>query len=171
MQTSFIVFFVIVSLFLGKWRRLSEFYSTLLFWIIGDLLYGALLYHYRVWEFQPVWIDHVLLPTHSIIAIAIAFLIYPCIIVVYLGRFPQSPFKRLGWILLWAVIFECIELIAYMNESIIHQHGWTLLWSFIFNIITYSLLAIHNWKPWVAWILAIFFILLLWNIFDPPLPQ
>lgn len=92
MQTSFVVFFVIVSLFFGKWRRLSEFYSTLLFWIIGDLLNGALLYHYRVWEFKPVWIDHVLLPTHSIIAIA--FLIYPCDIVVYLGRFPQSASKE-----------------------------------------------------------------------------
>ncbi len=79
MQTSFIVVFIMISLFFGVWGRLNElFYPTLLFWIIGDLLYGSLLYHYRVWEFQPIWIDHVLLPTHSFIAIAIAFVVSMC---------------------------------------------------------------------------------------------
>ncbi|MFD5853363.1 CBO0543 family protein [Cytobacillus pseudoceanisediminis] len=171
MQTSLVVFFIIVSLLFGAWKRLNEFYPTLLFWIIGDLLYASLLHDFRVWEFRPVWIDHFILPTHTIIATAIAFLIYPSVIVVYLGRFPKTNFKRIGWVVFWALIFEGIELIAYFNGSIIHQYGWTLAYSFLFNIITFSLLAIHKWKPWAAWALAFFSILLLWIIFDPPLPQ
>ncbi|MEH7438222.1 CBO0543 family protein [Neobacillus drentensis] len=171
MHTMFAVFFIIISLFFGVWRRLSEFYPTLLFWIIGDLLYASLLHDFRVWEFHPVWIDHIILPTHTLIATSIAFLIYPCVIVVFLGRLPESSFKKIGWIVLWALLFQCIEVIAYLNKSIIHHHGWTLAWSFIFNIVTFSLLAIHKWKPWVAWILSIINIILLWIIFHPPIPK
>lgn len=89
MQTSFVVFFIIVSLLFGAWKRLNEFYPTLLFWIIGDLLYASLLHDFRVWEFRPVWIDHFILPTHTIIATAIAFLI--CCV---LGKIPQNHFQK-----------------------------------------------------------------------------
>jgi hypothetical protein len=95
MQTMFVVFFIIISLFFGAWRRLYEFYSTLLIWIIGDLIYASLLHDFRVWEFRPVWIDHFILPTHTIIATAIAFLVYPSVIVVFLGRFPESVKRNL----------------------------------------------------------------------------
>ncbi|WP_307300361.1 CBO0543 family protein [Neobacillus driksii] len=156
---------------IGVWRRLNEFYSTLLFWIIGDLLYASLLHDFRVWEFRPVWIDHFILPTHTIIATAIAFINYPSVIVVFLGRFPKSNIKKLCWVILWAMIFQAIEIIAYLNDSIVHNHGWTLTWSFIFNLMTFSLLAIHRWKPWVAWLLSILNIILLWIIFHPPLPK
>ncbi|WHY59871.1 CBO0543 family protein [Cytobacillus firmus] len=171
MQTSFVVLFIIVSLLFGAWKRLSEFYPTLLFWIIGDLLYASLLHDFRVWEFRPVWIDHYILPTHTIIATAIAFLIYPSVIVMYLGRFPKTTFRRMCWVVFWALIFEGIELIAYINKSIIHQYGWTLAYSFLFNLVTFSLLPIHKWKPWAAWVLAFISILFLWIIFDPPLPK
>lgn len=171
MQTLFVVFFIVVSLFFGVWRRLNEFYSTLLFWIIGDLLYASLLHDHRFWEFRPVLIDHLILPTHTIIATAIAFLIYPSVIVVFLGRFPKSTFKKICWFFLWALIFQSIEITAYLNESIIHQLGWSLTWSFIFNIVTFSLLPVHKWKPWAAWLLSILFIIFLWISFNPPLPK
>lgn len=171
MQSSFVIFFIIIGIIFGVWKRWNEFYPTLLFWIIGDLLYSSLLHDYRVWEFRPVWIDHFILPTHTIIATAIAFLIYPSVIVVFLGRFPKSNFKRICWVIFWALIFQGIETIAYFNKSIIHQHGWTLAWSFIFNIVTFSLLAIHKWKPWVAWLLSLLNIVFLWIIFHPPIPK
>ncbi|MCE4049279.1 MULTISPECIES: CBO0543 family protein [Bacillaceae] len=171
MQTMFVVFFIFISLFFGVWRRFNEWYSTLLFWIIGDLLYASLLHDFRVWEFHPVWVDHFILPTHTLISTAIAFFIYPSVIVVFLGRFPSSFFHRIGWIILWAVIFESIEIIAYVNKSIFHHYGWTLGWSFLFNIITFSLLAVHKWKPWVAWLLSLLSISSLWFIFQPPLPK
>ncbi|MED3572919.1 hypothetical protein [Cytobacillus praedii] len=32
------------------------------------------------------------------------------------------------------MIFQGIELTAYLNDSIIHPHGWSLTWSY-FNIV------------------------------------
>jgi hypothetical protein len=171
MQTSFVVFFIIIGIIYGDWKRWNDFYPTLLFWIIGDLLYAALLHDFRVWEFRPVWIDHYILPTHTIIATAIAFLIYPCVIVIFLGRFPTAFYKKILWIIFWALIFEGIEIIAYLNESIVHKHGWNLTCSFLFNLLTFSLLAIHRWKPWVAWILSLPTVSMLFIIFNPPMPK
>lgn len=171
MQSSFVIIFIIISLFLGVWNRWNEFYPTLLFWIIGDLLYASLLHDFRVWEFVPVWIDHFILPTHTIIATAIAFLIYPSAIVIYLGRFPKTIFKRICWIILWAIIFQGVETVAYLNKSIIHHHNWNLAWSFGFNIMTFTLLAIHKWKPLIAWLLTFAVISFLWIMFQPPIPE
>ncbi|MFD2923956.1 CBO0543 family protein [Halobacillus naozhouensis] len=171
MQTSFVLFFIIVGLFFGVWKRWNELYPTLLFWIIGNLLYCTLLHNYRVWEFRPVGIDHLFLPTHTVIAIAITFLISPFVIVVYLGRFSKSILKKVCWIIVWSLTFQAVETIAYYNQSITHHYGWTLTWSFIFNIVTFSILPIHQWKPWVAWLLAALNISLLFIIFDPPIPK
>ncbi|MDO6849136.1 hypothetical protein Q4S57_14345 [Priestia megaterium] len=64
MQSSFVLFFIILGLLFGKWRRYQEYYPTLLFWVTGNLLYEVLLFHHRVWVFHPVGIDHLFLPDH-----------------------------------------------------------------------------------------------------------
>lgn len=171
MQSSFVIFFIIIGLFFGVWKRWNEFYPTLLFWVVGNLFYGAALYHYRVWEFIPVGIDHFFLPTHTVIGLAITFLIYPFVISVFLGRFPTTLFKKLCWIMVWVLVFQAVETIAYINHSITYHHGWSLSWSFIFNIITFTLLPIHKWRPWVAWLLSVLSITFLWIAFHPPIPK
>ncbi|QCR32572.1 CBO0543 family protein [Lysinibacillus sp. SGAir0095] len=171
MQSSFVLFFMLIGILFGVWNRWKEFYPTLLFWIIANLLYDSLFHDFQLWEFIPVWIDHILLPTHTIISAAIALLIYPFVIVVFLGRFPEKVSLKILWILLWALIFQGIETIAYLNNSITHHHGWSLICSFIFNILTFSLLAVHKWKYWVAWLVALPVVILIFIIFDVPLPK
>ncbi|PAE23843.1 CBO0543 family protein [Bacillus sp. 7894-2] len=170
MQTFFVFFFIIIGICFGAWNKWREIYPTLLFWIIGNLLYEVLLYNYRVWVFKPVGVDNFLLPTHSVISLAIAFIVYPFVSVVYLGRFPNTLLKKILWIILWSLIFQGAEIILYNFKSITHHFGWSLLWSFIFNLLTFLLLAIHQWKPWVAWLFSIIFIILLIILFQPPIP-
>ncbi|RIW37368.1 hypothetical protein D3H55_04865 [Bacillus salacetis] len=171
MQTSFLLFFIILGLIFGDWKNWKDYYPTLLFWIIGDLLYESLLSDYRVWEFKPVWIDRFILPTHTLIATGIAFLAYPFAIVIFLGRMPKSMLHRIFWIILWALLFECVEIVAYLGDSIKHHHGWSLLWSLLFNLATFSILMLHKWKPWTAWLSSMFIIAVLFIVFDVPLPD
>jgi hypothetical protein len=170
MQTLFVIFFIIIGIIFGVWKQWKQLYPTLLFWIIGNLLYESLLYNHRVWEFHPVGIDHYFLPTHPIISTAIAFLVYPFVIVVYLGRFPKTLINKICWIIFWSLLFQGVESVLYYYQSITHHFGWSLLWSFIFNLVTFLLLAIHQWKPWVAFLFSIFFIVFLFIIFQPPIP-
>ncbi|MGV3464192.1 MAG: CBO0543 family protein [Heyndrickxia sp.] len=171
MQSSFVIFFIIIGIIFGDWKRWNEYYPTLLFWIIGNLFQGTALYHYRVWEFIPVGMDHLLLPTHTVIGLAITGIIYPFVIPVFLGRLPETLFKKICWIIFWILIFQVVETIAYINNSITYHHGWSLGWSFIFNVVTFALLPIHQWKSWLAWLLGVLFIVILWIIFHPPIPE
>jgi hypothetical protein len=170
MQSLFVIFFIIAGLVLGVWKSFTQYYSTLLFWIIANLIYELLLYNYRVWEFKPVWIDHLLLPTHNAISMAISFIIYPFVMPVFLGRLPEKLKGQAGWILLWSILFTGVELIAFLNDSISHHHGWSFRWSFLFNIVTFTLLIAHYRKPWIAWLLGGIFIAALYLIFDVPTP-
>lgn len=170
MHSSLAIFFMFISIFFGVWDRWKEYYPTLLFWIIGNLIYDVLLYNYRVWELHPVGIDHILLPTHITISLAIT-VSYPFMASVFLGRFPKQIIKRVIWILIWVLTFQIIETIAYFYEGITHHHGWSLIWSFLFNVITFSILPIHQWKPWLAWLFSISTMIVLFIIFNVPLPK
>jgi len=171
LQTSFSIFFIIIGLLFGVWNRWKEHYPTLLFWIIGNFLYGTLLNHYRVWEYHPVGIDKIIFPTHTIIGLKIAFLTYPFIIPIFLGRLPKLFFFKILWIIFWALLFEGVEFIAYITKSITYNYGWSMLWSFGFNLVTYTLLTIHHWKPWIAWSLSFITMIILLIIFQPPIPK
>jgi hypothetical protein len=171
MQTLFSIFFLLIGLLFGVWNRWKEFYPTLLFWIIANMLYNTLLHNYRVWEYHPVGIDHIIFPTHTIIGLKIPFLTYPFVITVFLGRLPKLLSNKIWWIIFWALLFEGVELIAYLNKSITYHHGWSLLWSFVFNLVTFTVLPIHHWKPWIAWSLSVLYMIILFIIFQPPIPK
>jgi hypothetical protein len=170
MQSSFVIFFIIIGSVFGVWRSFAQYYSTLLYWIIANLIYELLLSSFQVWEFKPVGIDHFLLPTHNAISMAIAFIIYPFVLPVFLGRLPERLWGQAVWILAWSIFFTGVELVAYINDSIIHHHGWSFSWSFLFNIVTFTLLIVHYRKPWIAWLLGGIFIAALYLIFDVPNP-
>jgi|SRR4051812_5938588 hypothetical protein len=171
MQTIFSIFFIIIGLLFGVWSRWKAFYPTLLFWIIANLLYSTLLYHFRVWEYIPVGIDKKIFPTHTIIGLKIPFLTYPFVIPIFLGRLPKLISYKIGWIIFWALLFEGVEFIAYLNKSITYHYGWSLLWSFLFNLVTFTVLTVHYWKPWIAWLLSFIYIIILLIIFQPPIPK
>lgn len=39
----------------GNWRRWRDYYPTILFFIIGDLLYSCLLYNHQLWAYQEIF--------------------------------------------------------------------------------------------------------------------
>lgn len=169
MHTSFSIFFLIIGLLFGVWSRWKEFYPTLLFWIIANLLYSSLLDHFSVWELTPVGIDKIFFPTHKILCLRNDFLTYPFIIPVFLGRLPKLLTNKIWWIIFWALLFESLEFIAYLNKGITYHYGWSLLWSLLFNLATFTVLTIHYWKPWIAWLFSFICIIILFIIFHPPI--
>jgi hypothetical protein len=101
----------------------------------------------------------------------IAFLTYPFVIPIFLGRLPTKLSFKIWWIIFWALLFESVEFIAYLKKSITYNHGWSLLWSFVFNLVTFTVLTLHYWKPWIAWSVSLIYIIILLIIFQPPIPQ
>ncbi|TXC91609.1 hypothetical protein FS935_08205 [Metabacillus litoralis] len=154
----------------GDWRNWRVYYPTILFFIIGDLFYHFIFYDYfPLWKFEPVPKDKQLGLTGVHISLLIMCIKYPCTILIYLGNFPTGRLsKQFIYIAMWVMIYATNEFITHALGGIKHYNGWNEWWSFSFNIVMFSILAIHHFRPVISWVLSIFYILVLWNIFDVP---
>ncbi|MEH7300094.1 CBO0543 family protein [Neobacillus drentensis] len=149
----------------GDWKNWKAYYPTFLFLMVGDLVYQYLFYKHSMWEYVPVgsdkgWAKH----TH--IAFLVMLIKYPVTISIFLGNMPKSFKKKLVNILFWTFIYTLNEYVDLKLGALVHKNGWNLGWSAIFSFVMFSVLAIHYYKPLLAWILSALYATFLWNVFD-----
>jgi hypothetical protein len=164
--------FLIAGIIWGDWKQWRDYYPTILYYIIGDLLKFALLYHYTMWTYQETIMGESILRNHTIISIMIMVIVYPSTILIYLGRFPQTRWRKLAWISFWTILYTSVEFIneKYLN-LINHHHGWNIGWSLLFNFVMFTLLRIHFKNPLLAWGLSIPWVIFLLNVFNVPIDR
>ncbi|MBB6447226.1 CBO0543 family protein [Bacillus benzoevorans] len=153
--------FLIAGCKWGDWRNWHQYYPTILFLIIGDLLYDFLLYNKSMWLFHDL-----ILPNHTTITLLSMAVTYSATVLIYLGRFPEGWRKRSLWFLLWLGIFSLAEFINHEFGFITYHNGWNFSWSILFTVIIFLLLPIHYKKPLAAWVLSLIIILSLLSIFN-----
>ncbi|WP_226668258.1 CBO0543 family protein [Metabacillus litoralis] len=154
----------------GDWRNWRLYYPTILFFVNGDLLYHFLLFdHFPLWRFNPVSIDEKNGITSVHISLIIMMIKYPCTILIYLGNFPKGKLsKQFLYITFWVMIYATNEIITHLLGGIKHYNGWNEWWSISFDVVMFSVLALHHYKPVISWILSFIYIIVLWNLFDVP---
>ncbi|MBM4761032.1 CBO0543 family protein [Bacillus sp. B15-48] len=145
----------------GDWRNWQQYYPTILFFIIGDLLYNFLLYNKSMWVFHDL-----LLPNHTTITLLAMVVSYSATVLIYLGKFPSGWTKRFLWFWLWMGIYLIFEYVNYLLGFITYHHDWNFPWSIIFTGIIFIMLPIHHRRPIIAWAISIVIILSLLMIFD-----
>jgi hypothetical protein len=154
-------FYLIAGLIWGDWRNWKKYYPTILFFIIGDLLYNFLLYNQSTWLFHDL-----LIPNHTMITILSLVVSYSATVLIYLGRYPKGWRKRSLWFLLWSGIYLIIEYINHKLGFITYHNGWDFWWSALFTCIIFFILPLHYKRPLLAWFISIIVIISLLNIFD-----
>nr|WP_281292949.1 CBO0543 family protein [Bacillus marasmi] len=145
----------------GDWRNWRLYYPTILFLIIGDLLYNFLLYKKSMWLFHDL-----VLPNHTMITLLAMVVTYSATVLIYIGRFPNGWIKRGLWFLLWSGIFLTAEYFNFKFGFITYHNGWSYGWSVIFTAIIFIILPIHHRTPLLAWLLSIIIIVSLLLIFN-----
>ncbi|WLD93674.1 CBO0543 family protein [Alkalihalobacillus sp. AL-G] len=159
----------LIGLKFGKWKNFNVFYPTLLFFIIGDLLYQFLLFEHTMWMFHPVGlIDKWFHLNHTLIVLGKMMIQYPVTIAIFLAQMPSDNTNKLLWVGLWSGIYAVFEGVAQLSGILTYHRGWHYGWDLIFNVIIFSMLLLHHKKPLIAWFLCIPIILGLWWIFDVP---
>jgi len=126
-----------------------DYYPTILFFIIGDLLYSRLLYNHQLWAYQEIFLGVHKWPNYfaDYYVFGVAFNNYDIP-----WSFPQSKRKQSFWIAFWVFLYSSIELINLKYLDLInHYNGWNIWWSVLFNIFMFSILRIHFKKPLLAW--------------------
>ena len=132
----------------GAWRRWRDFYSTILYVIIGDLAYQFAFNDFRLWTYTG-------LLGHIYTAFIIMFLVFPSAVILYLGHFPSGFFKRVLYITVWAMGNTLIEKFACMTKGLRYEHGWSILSSFALFVIAFLLIRLHVKKPLLTWLLSL----------------
>ena len=155
------IFYMIAGYKWGDWRNWKQYYSTILFFIIGDFLYNFLLYKQSMWLFHDL-----ILPNHTTITILAMFVSYSATVLIYLGRFPKGGGKRSLWFLIWVGIYLSAEYFNNKFGFITYHNGWNMWWSVLFTCIIFIILPIHHKRPLLAWLLSIIIIVSLLSIFD-----
>jgi hypothetical protein len=154
------VFYLIAGLKWGDWRNWREYYPTILFLIIGDLLYNFLLYNKSMWIFHDL-----ILPNHTLITLLAMTISYTATVLIYLGRFPEGWKKQTLWFLLWTGIYIVAEIVNNKLGFITYHNGWNMGWSVLFTGIIFLILPLHHKNPLGAWFISVVIILSLLSIF------
>ncbi|ALC90581.1 hypothetical protein AM500_12880 [Bacillus sp. FJAT-18017] len=161
--------FVLAAFKWGDWKNWQKYYPTWLFFVGGDLFKNALLHDYSFWTYKETILGSRLLFGHFIIDLLIMTFAYSSTLLIYLGKFPDSLFKKIGWFLLWVSIYTSIEFINLEFLNLIEHHrGWNIGWSILFNLVMFSVLKIHMSNPLLSWIISLVFLLFLLLQFDVP---
>ncbi|RSK25742.1 hypothetical protein EJF36_01855 [Bacillus sp. HMF5848] len=166
-----VILFVTVAWRWGDWKNWKLYYPSILFFILGDLLYHYLLFDFfPMWRYNPFGLDESLGLTHTFIAFLIMFFIYPASILLYLGHFPtgSGPMRKFAYYIVWIGITVLIEYIIVQFNGIQYYNGWSLTWSALFVIVMLFTLRIHHIYPLAAWVLSLLFITFLLIKFQVP---
>ena len=170
MHFVFNALFLLAGIKWGDWKNWKAYYSTILFFIGGDLLKNSLLHDYRMWSYQEVYFGQQFLIGHMAINLMIAIIVYPATILIYLGHYPHSIKKQVLWVSLWVFLYSGIEGINFYFLNLInYDHSWNLMWSICFNIVMFTLLRVHFLKPLLAWAISLIWMIFLWNWFNVPM--
>lgn len=133
----------------SDWRNWKSYYSTILFFIVGDLIYNFVAYNHPLWELTSPKLG----VTFSVLLVNITS--WPASTLLYLTHFPLSgKFRKTLYILIWVIIFTLIELVFSWFGYLKYSNGWNIGWSILFDIVMFLLLKIHHEKPPIAWTLA-----------------
>lgn len=134
----------------GDWRNWHKYHATILYFILGDVLYYYITYHHRLWSLTPT----PPLKTELVCLVG-EFLVFASTILIYLGRYPNGHFISAWWTCLWVLIYTVNEWILFLTGTFTYDNGWTLFDSFLFNILMLILLRLHYKKPLLTLILSI----------------
>ncbi|WP_284645779.1 CBO0543 family protein [Paenibacillus silviterrae] len=149
------------------WKRWREFYPTIQFYIICNLLYNLIFYQHTLWAYKAVtvrWLNH------TLIDIAFSFFIVPVVLMIYLQYYPKGS-KQFFYVSMWVAYFTFIEYLFYLKGLFIFANGWNIGWSTVFNIITFSIIRIHHRNTLRGLIISVPIVVILLFLFHPTIHE
>ncbi|MBT2642902.1 hypothetical protein J7I80_11750 [Bacillus sp. ISL-41] len=161
-----IIVYIIFAKKFVNWKRWKEYYSTIQFYIICNLLYNFLFYQHTLWRYKAVTVDWL---NHTLIEISFTFFIVPVVLMMYLEYFPKKKLRGFLYVLIWVAYFSAIEYLFEAKGLFVYENGWNAWWSVLFNIITFTLIRIHYKNTLAALLVSAPIIVILLLFFHPAL--
>ncbi|WP_051529960.1 CBO0543 family protein [Anoxybacteroides tepidamans] len=154
----------------GDWRNWRKYEGAIYYTIVFSLIYTILCADYPMWKFEK---DPSLpfLFNHSLVSIAFGFIVFPSVILVYLGRFPKKFWNGVAWTALFITILSGIEALMTWKGRQTFHNGWTMWTSVVFNCIMYPFIRLYQSMPLLTLLLSFLITIMLCIIFRVPIHQ
>lgn len=146
------------------WRSWKEYYPTIQFYIICNLLYNFVFYQHTLWRYNAVTLSWL---NHTIIEISFTFFIVPVVLLIYLQYFPKARVQQIIYFIVWVLYFSVIEYLFEKKGLFIYENGWSVL----FNVIAFFIIRLHFKNHLIAFVVSIPIIIVLLFLFHPTLNQ
>ncbi|WP_374214218.1 CBO0543 family protein [Candidatus Desulfosporosinus nitrosoreducens] len=158
---------VIITWKWGDWRNWKQYYSTILYLIIGDLSCVLLTTNKTLWQFESPTISN------DFSEFLIAFICFPCTCLVFFALYAKvQSYRKTVYISLFflfcATLYTSIEWLSFKLGFITYHNGWSLYWSFGLNFIMFPLLLLHYKKSLLVWPLSLILAAAMIYWFDLP---
>ncbi|WP_407310113.1 CBO0543 family protein [Desulfosporosinus sp. SB140] len=163
------IILALVSIFIawkwGDWRNWKQYYSTILYLIIGDLSCILLTANKPLWQFESPFISN------DFSEFIIAFICFPCTCLVFFALYSKIRSRKTLYVpffLFCSLLYTSIEWLSYNLGYITYHNGWNLYWSFGFNFLMFPLLLLHFKKSLWVWPISLALAILMICLFDLP---
>jgi hypothetical protein len=140
---------VLICYKFGDWKNWKNYYPTILFFILSNVVCILLIYNHPFWFYEPYIIDR----TFSDLFICIT--VYPSTVILFIANFPKKITKIISHISFYAAIYTIAELIGVKLGYFTYYNGWNIWYSLIFNLMLFPILMLHYKKPLYAWMIAL----------------
>lgn len=135
--------FIAAAYKFSDWKNWRAYYSTMLFWAFGDLMYRFL------FGDKALWLHYTRYLSEKQIELIWILVINPCTSLLFLTFYlKQKSLKdRIYYILFWIAGYSMLELIMHELGLIIYCNGWNFYWSVAFYFLMFPILILHYFKP------------------------
>ncbi|MBK1812157.1 hypothetical protein JHL18_16160 [Clostridium sp. YIM B02505] len=143
------------------WKNWSRYYSTILFFALGDLMYQFL------FDEKPLWIHNSTWLSEKQVNLVWICLIYPCTTLLLLSFYEKqkNAVKKGCYVFFWFLIYVVLEVFLCRFRLISYYNGWNFYWSVGFDVFMFNILLLHNYKPLWAMLVASIFAIIAMYIF------
>ncbi|MCL6637845.1 MAG: hypothetical protein K6T26_07835 [Alicyclobacillus sp.] len=126
----------------GDWRHWERYHATILYLILGGMLYDVLTHDFPMWRYQPdgLW------PNHLTVGLRVLFVTFPCTVLLYLPHYPPG-WRQCPYVLAWAALYSTLEWGLHHVGLITYHNGWRYVYSVLFNLLMFTMLRLHFVRP------------------------
>ncbi|WP_456272714.1 CBO0543 family protein [Bacillus sp. AK031] len=160
-----IIVYIVFAVLFVDWKRWKEYYPTVQFFVICNLLYNFIFYNHTLWAYKAVTVEWL---NHTLIEITFTLFVIPVVLMIYLRYFPARK-RNFLYVSAWIAYFTILEYLFYKKGLFIYENGWSVGWSFIFNSIMFIIIRIHYKNNLIGLLISLPVIAILLLIFHPSL--
>ncbi|WP_442872800.1 CBO0543 family protein [Caproicibacter sp. BJN0012] len=132
----------------GDWKHWKLYYPTILYYIIISINVSI------ITDEKPLWLFYGSSPIDRGCNYVLEFIVFPCIIILFLSNFPEQHLKQVFYLSSYILILSFCEMMFCITKEIVYYNGWNIWLSVILYIMTFPLLILHDRNPLAAWFIS-----------------